>query len=797
MPLQAESTRLANLFKAGEYESLEIEARRLIDRFPDSGFAWKALGTALQMQKKTSLHVLQRAAELLPDDAEAHSNLGNALREKGMLGEASASYRRALELAPNHVPALCNLGSVLNEKGYFAESLACFRRAIAVNPENEVVHYNLGNILRAAGMHDQAVASYRRSLECDANLVEARSNLLFSLNLHPSATAEEKFEEAVRFGNFAAHKAQKYRSWANRADSNRCLRVGLVSGDFRNHAVGYFLLGGLAELAGNAADRLKLYAYSNNLHADELTEAIKACCHVWRSVGALSDRALAEQIRADGIDILIDLSGHTACNRLLMFAWKPAPVQVTWLGYFATTGVEAIDYLIADPWTLPNSEEQWFIERIWRLPETRLCFSAPTEHAEVSPLPALANGYVTFGCFNNLSKLNDDVVVLWSKILASVPASRLFLKSLQLKDAWMHQETIKRFAVHGIGDERIVLEGFEPRAKYLAAYQRVDITLDPFPYPGGTTTVESLWMGVPVLTLEGDCFLSRQGVGLLINADLPDWIAADAEDYVSRAVSHANNLQLLASLRQGLRQKLMLSPVFDTPRFAYHLEQALRGMWQRWCAEQHSNRISEISEMKIFLHVGCGSKRKDKTTQGFNTPEWQELRLDIDESVQPDIVGTILDMSAVPDASVDAVYSSHNIEHLYPHELPVALKEFLRVLKPDGFLVLACPDLQSVCALIAEDKLTEPAYNVPAGSVAPIDILYGWRLAMAKGNLFMAHRCGFTLKVLLATLKGIGFASVAGKARGRAPFFDLWAVASKPNRSEDEMRALAAQHFPT
>lgn len=197
-----------------------------------------------------------------------------------------------------------------------------------------------------------------------------------------------------------------------------------------------------------------------------------------------------------------------------------------------------------------------------------------------------------------------------------------------------------------------------------------------------------------------------------------------------------------------------------------------------------------------FLHIGCGPKRKDRTTKGFNTPEWQEIRLDIDASVDPDVIGTMTEISAVTSESVDAVYSSHNIEHLYPHEVPLALAEFLRVLKPDGFFVVTCPDLQSVCALIAEDKLTEAAYTSPAGPIAPLDILYGYRPSMSNGNLYMAHRCGFTQKVLSGTLQACGFKSVATIARGRAPFFDLWAVASKSERSESQMRELAALHFP-
>jgi FkbM family methyltransferase len=274
-----------------------------------------------------------------------------------------------------------------------------------------------------------------------------------------------------------------------------------------------------------------------------------------------------------------------------MFALKPAPVQVSWLGYFATTGVAEIDYLIADPWTLPESEEINFTEKIWRLPETRLCFTVPDVVLEVAPLPAIGSGYITFACFNNLTKMNDAVVALWARVLAAVPNSRLFLKAKQLNIEAVRQSTFERFAAHGIAAERLILEGPAPRAEYLAAYQRVDIALDPFPYTGGTTTAEALWMGVPVLTLAGKSFLSRQGVGLLMNTGLSEWVAEDHDDYIARAVSHASDLQVLSLLRGGLRQQVLASPIFDAQRFAEHFEAALRGMWQAWCADNASSSV--------------------------------------------------------------------------------------------------------------------------------------------------------------------------------------------------------------
>ena len=551
-PTPVEMDQLVALFNAGRHAELESRARLLLDQYPESGFVWKVLGVSLDEQGKVALPALEKATKLSPDDAEAHSNLGDALKNLGRLDDAVASCRRALEIKPDLAEA----------------------------------HSNLGNALQDLGQFEDAVASYRRALEINPNFAKARSNLLINCNFLPDQSPASMLAESRRYNEMVVRQARPHKAWRNVPDPARCLRVGLVSGDLRQHPVGHFLEGVLAALSAHAAGRLEFHAYSNHSCADEVTERIRACCHGWHSAVRLSDETLVQQIRDDGIDILLDLSGHTACNRLPVFAWKPAPVQVTWLGYFATTGVAAMDYLIADPWTLPETEEIHFTEKIWRLPETRLCFTPPDVDVAVAPLPALANGYITFGCFNNLTKVNDAVVALWAKVLQAVPDSRLFLKAQQLNVATARQGMVERFAACGIGADRMILEGSESRAKYLAAYQRVDIALDPFPYTGGTTSVEGLWMGVPVLTLAGESLLSRQGVGILRNAGLPDWIATGADDYVARAESYASDLQRLSTLRNRLRQQVLASPIFDAPRFARNFEAALYGMWQAWCTQQ-------------------------------------------------------------------------------------------------------------------------------------------------------------------------------------------------------------------
>jgi protein O-GlcNAc transferase len=307
---------------------------------------------------------------------------------------------------------------------------------------------------------------------------------------------------------------------------------------------------------------------------------LQSHCSAWKSIHAMDDAAAAALIHADGIHVLLDLAGHTGNTRLPVFAYKPAPVQAAWLGYFATTGVEQMDYLIGDPNVCPLEEESHFTETIWRLPETYLCFTPPDIEVAPNTLPALDKGYVTFGCFNNVGKLTDAVVATWTRILQQIPDSRLILKARQLGDATVCAQLRGRFAAHGVNNDRLILEGPTSRRDYLLAYQRLDIVLDPFPYPGGTTTVEALWMSVPVLTLRGNTMLSHAGENIMRNVGLPEWIADSETEYIAKAVAFAADRDGLSSLRQRLRQQALKSPMFDAPRFARHFEDALRGMWK-------------------------------------------------------------------------------------------------------------------------------------------------------------------------------------------------------------------------
>lgn len=532
------------LYNAGLYAELESRSLALVAQFPEFGFGWQLLGGALQMQNKDALPAFQKAAELMPNQADAHYNLGVALKSAGRYADATTSYRRALQIDPNYAEA----------------------------------HYNLGNALKQLGQLKEAEASFRHAVQLKPDFIDAQGNLIFCLNFSTHCTSAEYLAEALRFGKIAAQKVtSSYAAWRCDPQPQR-LKVGIVSGDLSHHPVGYFTESLIANLD---PARFELIAYPTQDKEDDLTARIKPHFAHWRPLHNLNDQAAAQLIHADGVHVLLDLSGHTAHSRLALFAWKPAPVQCTWLGLPTTTGVAEMDYVLGDPIATPPEDAGHFSEQIWCLPETYVCLSIPDTSLTVAALPALSNGYITFGSFNNLAKLNDMTVALWARLLKALPDSRLLLKAHQLKDASAAAKTRERFAAQGIESVRLILEGpTAQRTDHLATYHRVDIGLDPFPYPGVTTSAEALWMGVPVLTLQGDRFLSRTAASIAHHAGLPDWIATNEVDYVNKALQFSNDLPKLAKLRAGLREQVRASSLFDAPRFARHFETALWGMWQ-------------------------------------------------------------------------------------------------------------------------------------------------------------------------------------------------------------------------
>ena len=500
-----------------------------------------------------------------------------ALFDQGRYSEAEQQALWLTRQQPRNGDAWKLLGAILLQLRRAREALPCMQKAARYLPRDPSVQHNLAVILQELGNMAAAESACRNAMALDSGYLRAHSNLLLMQNYYARATPAKRFADALRFGKAASAKANApFTRWSCSRQPRR-LRIGMVSGDLSDHPVAHFLEALLAQLDH---ERVELIAYPTIVQVDAVTARLVPYFAAWRPIADMDDGAAAQLIENDGVHVLFDLAGHTGNNGLPLFAWRPAPVQVSWLGYFATTGMQEMDYLLADAHVAPVGESQQFVEQLWRMPDSYLCFTAPRFDVDVTPLPALSRGYVTFACFNNLAKMNDAVVGVWSRILREVPQSRLFLKTKQLDDAAVRARTVARFAAHGVDASRLRLEGTGLRKEMLESYQQADIVLDPFPYPGGTTSMEALWMGLPIVTLRGYHFLSHLGESILHNVGLPDWIASDEDDYVALACRFAADPDAIEALRLGLRQQALASPLFDAPRFARHFEDAVWGMWR-------------------------------------------------------------------------------------------------------------------------------------------------------------------------------------------------------------------------
>ncbi|MBS4095602.1 MAG: tetratricopeptide repeat protein [Sulfuricella sp.] len=543
------------------------------------GAAWHALG-----RFDAAIECYEKALAIKPGFPEAAYNLGNALKDMGRFTEAVGLYRRALALKSDYADAHNNLGMVLQTLGNPVEAIAHFQQALALKPNYAEACNNLGNAQRDQGRLDEAVVSYRQALHIRPNFSEAHGNLLFTLNAISDVSPASVFQEHRNFEqNFAAPFAVTWQPHANPRDPARRLKIGYVSADFREHPVAKFFE---PVLAGRDSGAFEVTCYYNRPFGDATTARLQGLSDQWRDISGLSDDQAASLIRADGIDILVDLAGHTAANRILVFARKPAPLQVAWLGYPNTSGLSAMDYRICDEFTDPvGMTEKYHSETLVRLPQGFLCFVPPPESPEVRVAPGLEKNWVTFGSFNNFAKVTPQVLALWARLLQTVPDSRLLLKHGGLDDAGMAQRLHEQFASHGIAAGRVELLGKTPSYReHLECYGRVDIALDPFPYNGTTTTCEALWMGVPVVTLAGSVHAARVGVSLLRHAGLEGWIANSEEEYLQIAAALAGSPDSLNQLRLGLRSQLLTSPLTDAMNFVASMEAIYREIWQMWCS---------------------------------------------------------------------------------------------------------------------------------------------------------------------------------------------------------------------
>jgi len=600
----------------GKLSEAEASCRRALALEPNYPEAHNNLAVALTEQRRfdEAIASFRQALAFKPDYPSALYNLGNALWRCGALAEAIAAYERALALKPDLAEAHNNLGAVLIEQGRPVDAVTCFQRALGINQNYAVAHNNLGNALLDQGRLEEATASFERALALKPDYADARSNIglaladqgklgdaidLFEqalaskpdytdahsnllLTQHYSDTISnaERLAAARRFGERFNGRAPA-RNFNNDLSPTRILRVGYVSADFRDHPVGYFLT---RVLAAHDRSAVEIFCYSNNPKTDATTLRLKAASEHWRAIGGVADAEAAQAIARDGIDILVDLSGHTAKNRLPLFALRPAPVQASWLGYFGTTGLDAIDYLVMDEISVRRDEERDYCETIVRLPYGRFCYAPPDYAPAPADPPLLTRGYPTFGSFNNVTKIGPEVVRLWAETLRAAPGARLLLKWKSLDDSATRRRLFAQFAAAGLAPERIELRGFSPHPEMLAQYADIDVALDPFPFGGGLTSCEALWMGVPIVTLPGDRPASRQSQGFLDLVGAGDGVASSPADYVGRAVALAADPGRLGKLRGALRPRMAASPLCDGALFTPTLEAAFRQMWLRWIA---------------------------------------------------------------------------------------------------------------------------------------------------------------------------------------------------------------------
>lgn len=529
---------------------------------PDFAEIHKDLGDALDDAGRVeeAITSYDRALALRPDYVVAHYNRAGALRKAGKPDEAISSYRRALALKPDLAEAYNNLGILLRQSGVIDEAILCLNRAVALKPNYLEACNNLGSVLLDAGQVDQAIGCCKRVLAMKPDFAMAHSNLLMDLHYPDTYDPASVFQEHLAFGRCHAQPLYPANAaFGNDSDPNRRLRIGYVSRDFRCHSVACFLE---PILANHDHRDHWIVCYDDHLHGDSTTQRLRGFADEWRDITRLSDESAADLIRRGRIDLLVDLAGHTASNRLLVFARRPAPVQVTYLGYPDTTGLSAIDYRLtdahADP---PGATESLHTEQLIRLPFGAWCFRPPDPSPAVGPPPGDGLGAVTFGSFNALAKITGSMIRCWSEILRSVPNARLLLKNRSFAAPAIARSTIEAFGQHGIAADRIELHRYETsHFEHLNLYGRVNIALDTFPYHGTTTTCEALWMGVPVITLAGNTHVSRVGVSLLSSVGLGHLIAESHEQYARIAIDLAGETSQLAKLRWGLRQRMLCSP---------------------------------------------------------------------------------------------------------------------------------------------------------------------------------------------------------------------------------------------
>lgn len=581
-PIVAEFQRALQHHRSGRTTEAEAAYRRVLAKHPKYFDALVNLGSLLRGRGKfaEAFALYDRAIAIKPDEVSVRVNLANAKRAANDLPGAVATYREALRIKPQDGGAWTAFAWTLFLQNRLVIAARAARNGCMLTPHYGSAWSNLGATLYRQGLVDDGISAFRRGLRCEPQNAVAGSNLLFTMHFSDAYSLDEMLGEAVKWNQrHAAPVTPPVASWPrSKQIPGKRLRVGFVSPDLRRHPVSYFFA---SMLEHRDREKWEVVCYSDVANPDAMTARIEAASDLWRSIKGLSDAEAAAVVARDEVDILFDLVGHTGEHRLLMFARKPAAIQATWIGYFDTTGMDAMDYLIADPICITPEADRYYVERVIRLRDGFLCYDPPEEAPEVGPLPARTNGYVTFGTANQISKFMPAVIDTWAELLRRAPTFRLRIKTKALLDQETRQRYADLFVSRGIDPSRIDLLPPGSQQEILAFYNTLDIALDTFPCAGGTTTCEALWMGVPVVTFLGERFCGRHSGSHLTNVGIGDLVLPSQDAYVDGALALAADLDRLEKLRSELRQRVADSPLTDAKRFAESFELALEEMYRR------------------------------------------------------------------------------------------------------------------------------------------------------------------------------------------------------------------------
>lgn len=634
MATPEEQGQFLTSYNVNDFVQAQRYAETLTQRYPKDAFGWKVLGSCLHKNGRidAALTALERSLELKEDDAQAQHLTARTLYDLGEPLKALEYAGKAVSLQPDFAQGHFTLAEILTEsdqddhalvhaskaealghetsaclfmqshiytkRRHYQKAFDTVLKLVEQEPDNAFVQNELGSLYKDLGRFEEAETAYRRALSLKPDFDTAFSNLLICMHYNPAVSAEQIFATTREW---ESHFNQQVNPFTHRpvlSDAGRTIRIGLVSPGFRMHPVGQMILTGLE----NIQPGFELYFYSTNNADDALTQRLKAVATRWNLVRHLDQAALADRIHEDNIDILIDLSGFGEGSRLRTMSRKPAPLIVKWVGGLINTmGLSSFDYLISDHYETPEGSDHWYSEKLIRMPDDYICYFPAPNAPAIKALPAMSNGHITLGCFNNPAKINPELLGEWARLMHELPNSRLFLKSGQYESTEYCERIRRIMSDHGIEAERLILEGPSNHKELLEAYNRVDIALDTWPYSGGLTTCEAFMMGVPVVTLPGPTFAGRHSASHLINAGMPELVVNSWEEYRQRVVELASDIPNLSVIRACLRQFLIQSPVCDAERFGQHFSTAMRAIWQRYCEGKDAAVLTLNAEEQVFF----------------------------------------------------------------------------------------------------------------------------------------------------------------------------------------------------